>query len=347
MSDTASPAPTGSLPRPRVAVIVPAYGVAHLLAEALDSLLAQTLTEWECIVIDDGAPDDVASAVAPYLADPRIRFLPTGNHGVSAARNTAIAATTAPLVALLDGDDLFRPQYLARTVPLMEARPEIALATCNARIFGAVPRERRCVDAKQGSGDGIHGSLSDVLDRSFNVHIGSTFRRRDFDAVGRFDTTMAQAEDFDLWVRLMIPGGAAYYFDEVLGDYRIRANSASANAARMLLGNIRVYEKAAFLLPATAPEQELLGELIRDTREALAFEHAIDRVIDGDPRRGIAELRSVSTRVGGPVWALSFALWRMFPGLARPMLTWRRKAHSRGNHKGGGANIVLAEGASL
>ena len=74
---------------PRVAVIVPAYGVAHLVGEALGSLQAQSLTDWECVVIDDGAPDDVAAAVAPFLGDSRIRFLATGNHGVSAARNTA------------------------------------------------------------------------------------------------------------------------------------------------------------------------------------------------------------------------------------------------------------------
>jgi glycosyltransferase involved in cell wall biosynthesis len=83
-------------PAPRVSVIVPAYGVAHLLGEALDSLLAQSFTAWECLVIDDGAPDDVAGAVAPYLADPRVRFIATANHGVSAARNRAIAEARAP-----------------------------------------------------------------------------------------------------------------------------------------------------------------------------------------------------------------------------------------------------------
>src|SRR5690606_11651153 len=98
MSNPSSP------PVPRIAVIVPAFGVAHLLGAALDSLQAQSFTDWEAIVIDDGAPDDVAGAVAPYLGDSRIRFLQTENRGVSAARNRAIAAARAPLVALLDGD---------------------------------------------------------------------------------------------------------------------------------------------------------------------------------------------------------------------------------------------------
>ncbi len=315
---------------PRVCVIVPAYGVAHLVGEALDSLLAQTMTDWECLVIDDGAPDDVAGAVAPFLDDSRIRFLHTENHGVSAARNRAVAETSAPLIALLDGDDLFRPVYLRVMCDLLESDPGIRLATCDARIFGAVSRERNCVTAKQGSGDGLRGSLADVLDRSFNVYIGTTFRRADFDAIGGFDTSMAQSEDFDLWVRLMLLGGHARYADSVLGDYRVRPGSASANAGRMLLGNIKVYEKALRALEPGRCEIALVERLIAKGREALAFEHAIDRVIDGDTKRGLRELRSIEGQVSGPVWTFAFMAWKLLPALAKPMLGWRRKAHSRG-----------------
>lgn len=318
---------------PRIAVIVPAYGVAHLVGEALASLQSQTMRDWECVVIDDGAPDDVAAAVAPFLGDLRIRFLSTPNGGVSTARNRAIAATTAPLIALLDGDDLFRPTYLETMCHILESDLQVRLATCNARIFGAVSRERTCVDAKQGTGDGIRGSLADVLDRSFNVYIGTSFRRADFQAIGGFDTTMAQSEDFDLWVRLMLRGGVAYYVNEVLGDYRVRPGSASSDAGRMLLGNIKVYEKIRASLPDSSPDRELLDRLIADNRASLTFEHAMDRIIDGDTRKGLAELRDIvraGGMVGGPVWQAAFALWQVFPPLARPMLRWRRRAHSRG-----------------
>ena len=319
-----------ALSAPRVAVIVPAYGVAHLLGEALVSLQAQSLVEWECVVIDDGAPDDVAAAVAPFLADPRIRFVATANHGVSAARNRAIAESSAPYIALLDGDDMLRREYLARTVTVLDADPEARLVTCNARIFGAVARERACFTGRQGSGDGNRGTLADVLDRSFGVYIGTTFRRGDFDQTGGFDTAMAQAEDLDLWVRLMLLGGHAHYIDEMLGEYRVRPGSASASAERMLMGNIRVYEKALPVL-AGRPEHALAQRLIADNRRALAFEHAIDRIMDGDTRRGLAELHATAIDLGGPVWSAAFAAWQVFPGLARPMLHWRRRAHSRGN----------------
>ena len=319
---------------PRVAVIVPAYGVAHLLREALSSLQAQSLAEWECVVIDDGAPDDVAGAAAPFLADPRFRLVATSNLGVSAARNRAIAESAAPLIALLDGDDLFRPDYLATIVPLLENNPVIRLATCNARIFGAVARERLCFEDKQGSGDGRRGSLVDVLDRSFGVYIGSIFRRDDFEAIGGFDTAMAQSEDLDLWVRLMQLGGDAHYVDAVLADYRVRAGSASAHADRMLMGNIKVYEIARASLPASRPEHAVVDRMIAECRAALDLEHAIDLVIDGHTARGLAGLRTVRDRFTGPVWSIAFALWQLFPALARPMLRWRRRAHSRGVQRG-------------
>lgn len=326
--------PAPATAAPRVSVIVPAYGVAHLVGEALLSLQGQTMPDWECVVIDDGAPDDVASAVAPFLADPRIRFLATSNGGVSAARNRAIAASRASLIALLDGDDLFRPAYLEAMIAVLESEPEARLVTCNARIFGAVARERTCVDGKkQGTGDGTSGSLADVLDRSFNVYIGTTFRRADFDTVGGFDEAMAQSEDFDLWVRLMSLGGHARYVDQVLGEYRVRPASASANAGRMLLGNIRVYEKARAALGPGRAETALLDSVIAESRAALDFEHAIDRIVDGDARRGISELRASAAsggQAGGPVWKAAFAIWSLFPALARPMLRWRRRAHRRG-----------------
>jgi glycosyltransferase involved in cell wall biosynthesis len=314
----------------RIGVIVPAYGVAHLVGEALESLQAQTLDDWECVVIDDGAPDDVAAAVEPFLDDPRIRFLATENQGVSGARNTAIAATSAPLVALLDGDDLFRPGYLAAMVEALDSDPHARFATCNARIFGAVPKERLCFAEKQGTGDGRHGSLADVLDRSFGVYIGSTFRRADFDAIGGFDTSMTHAEDFDFWVRLLLLGGHARYVDEVLGEYRVRSASASANDRLMLLGNIRVYEKALATL-GDAPEEKLTRQLLALNQQALEFNAALERVIAGDVRAGLPQLRAASPHDLGTVWKLAFAVWSLAPQLAPPMLRWRQKSHSRGS----------------
>jgi glycosyltransferase involved in cell wall biosynthesis len=324
-----SSVPAPSARAPRVAVIVPAYGVAHLLGEALDSLRAQSMTDWECVVIDDGARDDVSGAVAPYLADPRIRFLKTDNRGVSAARNRAVAATSAPYIALLDGDDLYRPDYLASTVAVLDADADARLVTCNARMFGAVPHERLCFNRRQGSGDGTTGSLGDVLDRGFLVYIGSTFRRADFERIGGFDESMTHAEDFDLWVRLLLLGGHARYVDAVLGEYRVRPSSASASAARMIRGNLRVYEKALAHL-GEGPEAGIAHRMIAENHAELAFEEAVTQVAEGDVARGLPALRAARGGRGGAVWLAAFVLWRIAPGLAPPMMRRRRRNNSRG-----------------
>ncbi|MGB3795095.1 MAG: glycosyltransferase family A protein [Alteraurantiacibacter sp.] len=312
-----------------MAVIVPAFGVAHLLGQSLDSLLAQTMTDWECVIVDDGAPDDVASAVSPYLADPRITFLQTDNRGVSTARNRAIATTTAPLIALLDGDDILRPQYLTRTCAVMEADPAARLVTVNARIFGAVPKTRLCFNGRQGNGDGGRGTLGDVLDRSFGVYIGATFRRIDFEAIGGFDPAMTHAEDFDLWVRLMLLGGHALYIDEVLADYRVRAQSASASDVKMLMGNIQTFRKALDQLDANAPEAAVARTMIAHNSQELRFTLAADSIIEGNTA-ALAELKANAGKDLGAVWRLYFALWSVMPSLAAPMLALRRRRNARG-----------------
>lgn len=331
-----------ALEAPLVSVIVPAYGVAHLVKEALRSLQVQTLTNWECIVIDDGAPE-VAAAVAPFLADQRIHFLATANHGVSAARNTAIRASHAPLVSLLDGDDLLRPTYLEKMVAALDADPEARIASCNARIFGAVPEERLCFVRPQGDAHG-RGTLASVLDRSYGVYIGATFRRADFDTIGGFDEAMAHAEDFDFWVRLLMLGGHARFVDEVLGDYRVRSSSASAQTLRMLAGNIRVYEKARALLPHAAPESALIDELLAQQNASVAFEAAVDAVIAHSSRERVSRLQKAHDlarrETPGAMWHAAYALWKLVPPLAPPMLRWRRAMHSRGS--GGNALQALA-----
>lgn len=335
--DSLSPsmAPSVELPSPRVSAIVPAYGVAHLLGEALESLLAQTMPDWECVVIDDGAPDDVAGAVAPYLHDPRIRFMATDNRGVGGARNRAIAACTAPLLTLLDADDMLCPRYFEAILPPLEQDLALRLATPNARIFGAVAEERFCVSAKQGTGDGVHGSLSDVLDRSFNVYIGSTFRRVDWQAVGGFNETMTHCEDFDFWVRLMQLGGDALYIDEVLGEYRVRPGSASGASEKMIRGNLFVYHQAAAAL-AGKGEGRVAEAMIAKTEADLAFEQAMSQVAAGDTTAGLPALRASKGKVSGIVWAVAFALWRVAPALAPPMIRWRLRNHARG----GGDRLV-------
>jgi len=306
-------------------VIIPAYRVAPYLPEALDSLLAQELEDWEAVIIDDGSPDAVADIVAPYLRDPRMSFLATANHGVSAARNTAIAHSGAPLIALLDGDDRLRPDYLSKMVGALEGDPEAVFATCNAEFFGAGARVGRTV--RDGRPKERIGTLASVLDRSFNVYCGTTFRRTGFDRVGGYDVEMRGSEDLDFWVRLLIGGGHALYIDEVLGDYRVRPESASMDRLMMLKGDLRVYRKAEAALTGQ-PEAELARFLAAKLETEIEFDEANLQVIGGEVQAGLSRLRKTVAHKP-PIWRVAVGFWQLFPFLARPMLSHRQRRHTR------------------
>lgn len=314
---------------PQVAVIVPAYGVAHLVGDALRSLQAQTFRNWQAIVIDDGAPDDVRMAVTPFLRDSRIALLETPNGGVSTARNRAIAHSTAPLIALLDGDDLYRPAYLETMTAALAASPDAAFVCCNARTFGATitstpvvsPAPRRRV-----RGGITHITLSDVLSRECPIYIGGLFRRSDWERIGGFDPALSMGEDLDFWIRLFSPGACAVYVDRDLGQYRVRWNSASWNYPRMLAGEVRVFEKAVDALVGTL-EADIAKATLENVRAELRRQLTMNEVADGDHRAALKALRAMDHGSSGTLWHLSMLVWSIAPRLAPPMLRWRRRRH--------------------
>jgi glycosyltransferase involved in cell wall biosynthesis len=314
--------------QPRIAVIVPAYRVAPYLRDALDSLVAQDFENWEAVVIDDGSPDDAAAIVAPYLADPRITFLATENRGVSAARNTAIAHSRAPLIALLDGDDRLAPNYLSTMVAALDANPAAAFATCNARFFGSGARVGKTV--AEGRNMAPIGTIETVLDRSFNVYCGTTFRRTGFERVGGFDVEMRGSEDLDFWVRLLIDGGHAIYVDQVLGEYRVRPQSASVDRLLLLEGAHRVCTKARAAL-GNRPEAALAERLAAQLAAEIEFERGIWQVVNGEVRTGIRRLSASLPDRMSPIWRLALKVWAILPFLAPPMLRQRQRRHARFN----------------
>jgi glycosyltransferase involved in cell wall biosynthesis len=110
---------------PVVSVVVPIYNRPHTIATVIETLRRQTLTAWEALLVDDGSAQDPSDAMAAYADDPRIQLirLPE-NRGVSAARNTGVAAATGTYVAFLDSDDDWLPEKLARQVAALEAEPD-------------------------------------------------------------------------------------------------------------------------------------------------------------------------------------------------------------------------------
>lgn len=107
-------------PTPKISIIVPVYNVEMYLSDSLDSIRNQTFTDWECLLVDDGSTDGSDNICDQYAAlDPRFRVIHQRNGGLSAARNSGLRNSVAPLICFVDSDDTLRPEFLARLYELI------------------------------------------------------------------------------------------------------------------------------------------------------------------------------------------------------------------------------------
>lgn len=121
-------------PLPSISVLVPTFEQARFIARALDSLLAQSWTDWEAIILDDGSEDDTARVVAPYLADPRLRYYRSPeNRGLGRTLNEGLGEARAPLVAYLPSDDVYYRDHLFSLKRLLDQDPQAVLAYAGVR----------------------------------------------------------------------------------------------------------------------------------------------------------------------------------------------------------------------
>lgn len=181
--------------RPKVSVLMPAYGQAAYISDAIKSVMGQTYDNWELAIVDDGSPDKVESIVAPYLQDHRIRFYHTANRGVSAARNYAASVTDGDLIISLDADDILAPDYIEKCVARMEEHPEIKVVYSQWRFFGESSYTVPLAPC----------GYRDLL-TSNRIYCSAMCRRVDFARIGGFDEKMLTGyEDWEFWIRLLNP----------------------------------------------------------------------------------------------------------------------------------------------
>jgi glycosyltransferase involved in cell wall biosynthesis len=312
---------------PAISVIVPAWGVGDYLGEALSSLQSQIFGDWEAIVVDDGDTDRVAAAVAPFADEPRIRLLATDNGGLAMARNRGIAQARAPRISLLDGDDLYAPDYLARMIAALDTDPRLGFVTCDARLFGVAEFEGKLFSQLEPQTGAI--TLERVLRREFKVFGSTTMRREALQAVGGFDQSLRSAEDLDLWVRILEAGWSAARVDAPLVHYRRRASSLSANSLSLARWVLRVYENAVERL-ADRPERAAAAEMLERARNQLRIEEGVDAIVQRRTREGVRLLLSTDIGRRSPKWRLAMRLFALFPPLAGPVV----RAYMRGHHFG-------------
>mgnify|MGYP005837720585 CR=1 FL=1 len=183
--------------QPLVSVVIPTYNRAQFLREAIESVLAQTFTGWELIVVDNGSTDGTATLCASY--GPKLTYLLEQRQGPAAARNRGIAAARGEFVAFLDDDDIWLPEKLARQLELMEQFPAAGVVGCgqrcmdlSGRVFYTEPGKPRYELAELKLRCGPVGTTS-----------GALVRKACLEELGGFDEGLRFNEDWDLWLRIV------------------------------------------------------------------------------------------------------------------------------------------------
>jgi glycosyltransferase involved in cell wall biosynthesis len=215
--------------RPLISAVIPVYNGEEFVADAIRSVLAQTYSPVECILVDDGSTDGTAAVVRTFGA--AVRYIRCRNEGVAAARNRGAAAARGELLAFLDVDDVWLADKLLRQMDLLQQQPYNAAVLCPLRV---VNRDLRPLAVRQ------LGSLTDLLRRLLlldgitmnGISQAALIRRTCFEAVGGFDPRLGTSADWDFLVRFLLRYSLGWV-DEPLVLYRLHGNNMSHNVRAM------------------------------------------------------------------------------------------------------------------
>jgi glycosyltransferase involved in cell wall biosynthesis len=287
--------PKTDAPRPAVSVIIPAYRASRDIADALASVFAQTFTDFEVLVVDDGSPDavELEAAIAPFRS--RIHFIVQANRGAGAARNAGIRASTGQLIAFLDADDRWAPDFLARQVALLESNRRCALVYCDALLSGDTPLAgRRFMDTAPSDGE---VTLISLIQQRCNIALSTVVaRRQSLVAAGLFDESLRRGQDFELWLRLAWGGAVIAYQREVLAERRVRTGGLSGDAIMTVERALNVLNQFGRERALDARTRAALRTRTMALVDRLEIEQGKQRFLEGNFAAAQVHLNALSER---------------------------------------------------
>ena len=307
---------------PLVSVIIPVFNGEKTIQETIESVLNQTLTDLELLVINDGSQDGTLDIVK-RIPDSRIQIFSYPNAGQSTSRNRGIELAKGEYVSFIDADDLWTPDKLEAQLQALQAKPKAGVAYSwtnwideSSQLLG-----KGSYNTEQGE---VFAKLllNDFVANGSNVLI----RREALTEVGGFDPLVTPAEDWDLWLRLAI----RYEFVAVRSPqilYRISPHSASFNVWKMEASSLQVIDKAFAAAPQSL--QYLKPQCLGNRYKYLTF-----KAIEGYPERnkGIAAIRFLWNAIKNDpsllrakvIWKVLFriaAITLLTPKLAQAVIT--------------------------
>lgn len=231
---------------PEISVIMPCYNAAAHLPASVGSVLAQTFADWELIAVDDGSSDATLNWLQAQT-DPRLQILSQTNQGVSAARNAGLAEATGCYVAFLDADDTWDATFLERMLAALQDEPDAGLGYCGWQNLG--------LPGKRGKPfmppDYENPAKAETLFAGCRWPIHAALARREAVlAAGGFDTSLKNAEDYALWLRVAT-SAPIVRVPEVLAFYHFHGGAqASTNRARAAIHHFHAQQRFLSERPA-------------------------------------------------------------------------------------------------
>ena len=256
---------------PLVSAVMPAYNAERYLPRAVDSVLRQTLSDLELLIVDDGSNDATVAVALSYAErDPRVRVLTQTNAGPGPARNLGFSVGTGRFFAFLDSDDEWDDTFLEENVGVLLARPDVDIVIGNARNRGGRRDGAPCRPVRR---DGQRITLAEILADETSLFIMAVFRREVIEAIGGFDPAMFTNEEYEMWIRAALAGFSFARHTRPLGWYACRPDSLSASDTRMLGGILRVFAKLRPAFAPASPERTIVeAQIARFERELASIE---------------------------------------------------------------------------
>ena len=243
---------------PLVSVIVPVYNVEAYITATIQSVLAQTFTDFEILVVDDGSGDRSIELVKQFT-DPRIKIIHQGNRGLAGARNTGIRNAQGEYLAFLDSDDLWLPEKLAKHVQHLQQNPQVGVSFCRSSFIDdagnplgihQMPKLTEITVDHLLCRNPIGNGSVPVIRRQVFADIEFTQNRYGSEETFYFDEDFRSSEDIECWVRIMaqtdwqIEG-----IPEALTLYRVNNQGLSANVEKQFESWLRMLNKTAGYAP--------------------------------------------------------------------------------------------------
>jgi teichuronic acid biosynthesis glycosyltransferase TuaG len=311
---------------PLVSIVMPAYNTSAYIAFAIDSALAQTVADFELLIVDDGSSDETKAIADRYAAkDSRLTVWSRPNGGACRARNDALGRARGRFVAFLDSDDVWMPEYLQTHLDILERHPEISVVTANAiNLDGPLDGQPYWTPGPE-----IRPlTMLEMIEREDSVCIMSVFRRAVHTTIGGFDEAFVYgSEDYDYWLRAADAGFRFLQVRRPIAFYRRRPGGASAATAKMLTGITATLRKALERCGEDASRSReksaILRQLHRFECERLRVEAAA-ALRDGDFGVAAERFDRLSRTQGGARLACIAAWSRYAPSSLRWVDSARR-----------------------